>query len=135
MNVGTKRGVEGMCGGSAAAQKLEIIAFDEGNRIVDQAICGAPSVGVLPLDGWKLGVFRTQNDFGDVARAAAHVVNVEGVKKLNETVLALHRQPQRLGKEADGLAVQAAHEARRDVEPKIDRGETDRQENHGTLSG
>ena len=102
---------------------------------MDQTVGRAPGVRVFPLDRWKLGLFRAQDLFRDVARATAHVVNVEGMEKLNETVLALRRQSQSLGEKADGLAAQPAYEARCDVEPKIDRCYADRQENHGAPSG
>jgi hypothetical protein len=82
-----------------------------------------------------LGLFRTQDDFRDVARAAAHVVNVEGMKKLNETALALRGQSQRPWEKADGLAAYLADKTRRDIEPEIDRCGAERQENHGASNG
>jgi hypothetical protein len=82
-----------------------------------------------------LGLVRTQDDLRDVARTAAHVVNVEGMKKLNETALALRGQSQRPWEKADGLAAHLADEARRDIEAEIDRCSAERQKNHGAPSG
>lgn len=102
---------------------------------MDQTIGRASRVGVFPLDRWKLGLVRTQDDLRDVARTAAHVVNVEGVKKLNETALALRGQSQRPWEKADGLAAYLADETRRDIESEIDRCSAERQENHGAPNG
>ena len=102
---------------------------------MDQTVGRASRVGVFPLDRWKLGLFRTQDDFRDVARDAADVVNVEGMKKLNETALALRGQSQRPWEKADGLAAYLADETRRDIESEIDRCGAERQENHGAPSG
>ena len=71
---------------------------------MDETIGGASRVGVFPLDRWKLGLFRAQDELRDVARTAAHLVNIEGVKELNETALALRGQSQRPWEKADGLA-------------------------------
>ena len=135
MNGGIARAEGRLRGWSAAAQELQIAAFDECNRVVDQTVGRTPGVGVFPLDRWKLGLIGTQNLFGDVARATALLVNVEGVKKLNEPALALRRQSERPGEKADGLAAQPAYEARRDIESKIDRCRAERQENHGAPNG
>ncbi len=131
MSGGTACAGNGLWGRSAAAQKLEIVALDERDRIVDHSVRRAPGVGVFPLYRWKLCLVGTQNLFGDIAGATALLVNVEGVKKLNEPAFAQRRQSERLGEKADGLASQTADEARCDIEPKIDRCAANRQENHG----
>lgn len=41
---------------SAAAQKLEVAAFDQGGRVVDETIGFAPRVRVLPFDRGELGL-------------------------------------------------------------------------------
>ncbi len=135
MNGGTVRAESRLWDRSAAAQKFEIAAFDERDRVADQTIGRASRVGVFPLDRWKLGLVRMQDDLRDVARTAAHVVNVEGVKKLDETALALRGQSQRPWEKADGLATYLADETRRDIESEIDRCGAERQENHGASNG
>lgn len=91
MNGGIARAEGRLRGWSAAAEELQIAAFDECNRVVDQTVGRTPGVGVFPLDRWKLGLIGTQNFFGDIARTTALLVNVEGMKKLNEPALALRR--------------------------------------------
>ena len=91
MNGGIARAEGRLRGWSAAAQELQIAAFDECNRVVDQTVGRTPGVGVFPLDRWKLGLIGTQNFFGDIARATALLVNVEGMKKLNEPALSRRR--------------------------------------------
>ena len=46
------------------------------------------------------GLFSAEDGFGHVARSVAHVVNIEGVKKLDETTLALGCRSQRLWEKA-----------------------------------
>ncbi|VTZ22453.1 conserved hypothetical protein [Methylocella tundrae] len=52
---------------------------------MDQAIGFAARVGILPLDRGKLGVVGAEYFRRDVARAAAAIVNVEGVEELNQS--------------------------------------------------
>jgi hypothetical protein len=66
---------------SETAQKLQIAAFDQRDRIMDEAIGFSAGVQILPLDRGKLGVVGGEHFGRDVARATAGVVNVESVEK------------------------------------------------------
>lgn len=96
---------------SETAQELQIAPFDEGDRIVDQAVGFAPRVGILPLDRGKLGVVGAEYFRRDVARATAGIVNVKGVEELNQSPFLERREPQGGREKVDALAAESAGEA------------------------
>lgn len=103
-----------------AAQELEIAPFDQGDRIVDEAVGFAARVRILPLDRGKLGMVGAEHFRRDVARATAGVVDVEGMQELNQSPFLERREPQGGREKVQALAAKPAGEAQRDVESELE---------------
>jgi hypothetical protein len=106
---------------SGAAKELQISPFDQGDRVMDEAVSPAAGMRIFPLDGGELGVIGGEHFRRDVARSPARVMNVESVEKLDQPLLLKRRKAKRSGKEFDTLATKTAHKAQRDVEPEFKR--------------
>jgi hypothetical protein len=96
---------------SETAQELQIAPFDEGDRIVDQAVCFAARVRILPFDRGKLGVVGAEYFRRNLARATAGIVNVEGVEELDQSPFLEGCEPQGGREKVEALAAKSPREA------------------------
>ena len=101
---------------------------------MDETVRLTACVRVFPLDGGELGVVGGEHFGSDVSWAAAGVVDVEGMEKLDQPPLLEGREPQGRRQKADALAAKSADEASRDVEPEFEHAVA-RQEYGGALDG
>ena len=90
--------------GLAAAQKLQVAALDQGDRVVKQTVGSSPSVRVFPFDGRKACLIRSEYDLGDITSAATGLMNVKGMQQADQPG-PLHRgQPEGRWEKFDALA-------------------------------
>ena len=71
---------------------------------------------VLPFDGWECGLPGTSDRSGDLARAAAGLVNVEGDQELDLPRALDGRKSESTRKQGDALAAEMPEKAQRHVE-------------------
>ena len=79
---------------SEAAQEFEIAALDQGDGVVNEPVRLTTGMRILPLDRTTPGVVGGKHLRSYVSRAAAEVMDVEGVEELNQPPLLERCQPQ-----------------------------------------
>ncbi|MGY3585568.1 hypothetical protein ACVIGB_005377 [Bradyrhizobium sp. USDA 4341] len=101
---------------------------------MNQAVCLAAGMRILPLDRPTLCVIGREHLRRYLSWAATKVEDVEGVKELNQSPLLQSCQPQGRWQKVHRLAAKAANEPQRDVEPQL--GHTvNRHKHSGTSRG
>ncbi|KRQ17158.1 hypothetical protein AOQ71_02885 [Bradyrhizobium manausense] len=117
---------------SAAAQELQITSLDQGYRLANEAVRFATRMRILPLDRTALGVVGAEHLRRNISRAAAQVMDVEGMKELDQAPFLKRRQPQGRRQKSGALASKTADEVESNLKPQFGHA-VDRQEHGGTL--
>lgn len=102
--------VEGLTPASDAAQEFQVTSLDQGDRIVNEAVRFAAGMRILPLDRTALSMVGGEHLRCHVARAAAKVLDVEGVKELDQAPFLKRRQPQSRRQKTDPLVPKTTNE-------------------------
>lgn len=101
---------------------------------MNEAVGLTAGMRILPLDRTAVGMVGREHLRCHVPRTTAQIVNVEGVKELNQSPLLERREPQRRRQKTDALASKAARKAKRHVGPQFAHA-VERQKHGGTLRG
>ncbi len=98
-----------------ATQQPQIAPLDQRDRLMNEPIRLTAGIRILPLDGTALGVVGGEHLGCHVSRTAAQLVNVVGVKELDQSPLLKRRQPQGRWEKTHRLAAKLADQVQRDV--------------------
>lgn len=104
---------------SAAAQQSEIAAINERAGIMDQPVREAAGGRVFPFDGREEGLLGAGNLDGDIAWAAAGLMDVIGQQELDQPRLLYRRKLQGARKQSYSAALEPTNKAHGEVEAQL----------------